>query len=1124
MHRFQNLLFLSLLWVWTTRGPLSAQIPLKPEDTVVFHGNSLVERLLEHGELQGWIHLADTNRPVHFRSFAWTGDEVGHRLRAEGYADHLKSLVTLWPARGVVVGYGMNEAFAGDAGLPEFRAQVEVLLGQLERLHAQARIVVLSPTAVEPGHPGPDAQARNADIARYTQALREAATAHRAVFVDLFGPSQAAYLSAKKPLTTDGLHLNDSGNRLIARLVAEALVGKPALDRVQPARLKEVAAASSQLAHFVAEVVRPKNGILYYGQRKRAEEREAEIPLYLKRIEKADALVQQLVTSPSARFADAPFIALAPPPVPESGGSTHSVGIVKSPAEMQAGFQVAPGYAVNLFASEEQFPALRAPVQIAFDARGRLWVVTMPSFPHTIPGQPQEDQLVVLEDTNRDGKADTLTVFASGFDALDGVAFTADGVLVSEQSRHWLLQDTDGDGRADRKIERLRGLDLTDSHHGGMMATDPTGAVWFCDGVFHRSQFETPFGPVRGVDSTTYRMNPRNGRIETEWQSITPNPWKVTFDRTGNVFQMYGDGLVLDGLPLTWTPLGIYHPFAHAVTVGYGKGSAAASISSPNFPDDYQQGMASAACVGPYVVSLTRYDFSQGMVRGSGRLDLVSSKNAAFRPVDVEFGMDGALYVSDFASAIIGHAQHPMRDVRWNHQKGRIWRIINTSRPVVSEWPRIEGAKMPALLDLLTHRQDLVRKHARLELRRRGPAGLKALDRWGEHHRDDDQALLEALFVAESFGEVRPAWLDQLRMSRSPLHRAAAVRLTRYQADRLTGVTDVLHTAGADPHPRVQMEAVDAVAHLRPKRPEVERALYAVPDTHADVKRMVADLRHGTQPARGRSVPVLEIAPGTRLRHWQWLGAQGNSAPRAWNADSGDTARTGAGLYRTFVQSEIVQPATLSVKHGFLDITVNGVQLLSHDSQWSSEQQVQLELQPGVNLIEVFFRNLGGRTPGVFLYDPLGAPLPRTRLAEDTAALGRLATAWESSDNGPGNTLRIQAAAGLRFVPKELRVAAGAPVRLVFENPDLMPHNLVLVDSGAADEVGALADRMAADPQGMAKGYLPVSPKVLQATPLVNPKGRAELTFTAPKTPGRYPFLCTFPGHWRLMRGELIVE
>lgn len=245
---------------------------------MVFHGNSLVERLLEHGELQAWIHLADTNRPVHFRSVAWTGDEVGHRLRAEGYADHLKSLLALWPARVVVMGYGMNEAFAGPKGLPEFRSHLEVLLGQLERLHPGARLVVLSPTAVEAGHPGPKASDRNADIALYAQALREAATAHRAQFVDLFGPSRDAFAKTRSPLTTDGLHLNDAGNRLVARIVAEAIVGGPALESIRTDRLKEVAAASSQLADFVAEVVRPKNGILYYGQRKRAEEREAEIP------------------------------------------------------------------------------------------------------------------------------------------------------------------------------------------------------------------------------------------------------------------------------------------------------------------------------------------------------------------------------------------------------------------------------------------------------------------------------------------------------------------------------------------------------------------------------------------------------------------------------------------------------------------------------------------------------------------------------------------------------------------------------------------------------------------------------------------------------------------------------
>ena len=102
-------------------------------------------------------------------------------------------------------------------------------------------------------------------------------------------------------------------------------------------------------------------------------------------------------------------------------------------------------------------------------------------------------------------------------------------------------------GYARYRRELLRGVDVTDSHHGGMIAADPAGGIWFCDGVFHRSQFETPYGVHRSVDSTTLRHDLRTGRIETEWQSITPNPWKITFDRWGNTYQMYGDGLVLVG-------------------------------------------------------------------------------------------------------------------------------------------------------------------------------------------------------------------------------------------------------------------------------------------------------------------------------------------------------------------------------------------------------------------------------------------------------------------------------------------------------------------------------------------------------------------------------------------------
>jgi uncharacterized cupredoxin-like copper-binding protein len=764
----------------------------------------------------------------------------------------------------------------------------------------------------------------------------------------------------------------------------------------------------------------------------------------------------------------------------------------------------------------------------------------MPSFPHTVPGRPPEDQILVLEDTDHDGRADKQTVFASGFDALDGIAFHHEGVIVSEQPRLWIMQDTDGDGRADTRRELLRGIDVTDSHHGGMIATDPAAAVWFCDGVFHRSQLETPFGVHRGIDSTTYRLNPVTGRVRTEWQSITPNPWKITFDRWGNIFQMYGDGLVLDGLALTWTPMGVYHPFAYARTVGYGKGSAAASVSSPNFPEEYQQGMASAALLGSHVVSLTQYQFDAGLVKGSQRLDLMSSNNAAFRPADLAFGMDGALYVSDFCSAIIGHAQHPMRDPHWDHEHGRIWRVHRKAGPIAKEWPHIEGQPVPELCGLLTHPQDLVREHARIELRKRGRPVLKEVDAWLASLRgtkvDFPQAALEVLFVCEGLGETRPLLLQELLAGDSAMHRAAAVHLLRLQADRISGFEPLVEKALGDAHPRVQMEAVDLVAHLRPDFPHLEHLLHAIHPEHATVQQMLADLRHGTRPVRGRSVPVLDVDGRCQLRFWEYLAKDSREAPLSHSASHSTSQPTsqptskaggdGDGVYRTALECKQAQTALLGIKHRYLDVRVNGTQVFSQDSQWSSEQQIPCPLQQGMNQIEVVLRKVGkGGMPPVFLFDAVGEPLRNTRAADSDEALRGLLAGWDALHKSSEDGLKIQAVPGkMQFAPAEVRVSKGALVRLVFENPDLMLHNFVLVAPGAADEVGQLSDQLAAKPEGLSMGYVPHSNKVLIASPLVNPGQKHTLEWRAPSQPGRYPFLCTFPGHWRTMKGELVVE
>ena len=111
----------------------------------------------------------------------------------------------------------------------------------------------------------------------------------------------------------------------------------------------------------------------------------------------------------------------------------------------------------------------------------------------------------------------------------------------------------------------------------------------------------------------------------------------------------------------------------------------------------------------------------------------------------------------------------------------------------------------------------------------------------------------------------------------------------------------------------------------------------------------------------------------------------------------------------------------------------------------------------------------------------------------------------------------------MKYDISEFVVEAGKPVKIVFENPDFMQHNLVIAQVGSLEIVGAAADKLATDPQGAEKEYVPDIPEVLFSTPLADPEETIELTFVAPDTPGEYPFVCTFPGHWRIMQGTMKV-
>ncbi len=105
------------------------------------------------------------------------------------------------------------------------------------------------------------------------------------------------------------------------------------------------------------------------------------------------------------------------------------------------------------------------------------------------------------------------------------------------------------------------------------------------------------------------------------------------------------------------------------------------------------------------------------------------------------------------------------------------------------------------------------------------------------------------------------------------------------------------------------------------------------------------------------------------------------------------------------------------------------------------------------------------------------------------------------------------------------QVKPGQPVKLEFVNPDATPHNLVIVKPGTGDAVGLAATRMAADPELAKSGqYIPKTDAVLFHTKMVPPIAGETLRFNAPKEPGHYPYLCTFPGHWTIMKGVMVVK
>ena len=1274
------------LGAWSvTAAALSADfLELRPHDHIAILGGGLADRMQHSGALETLVHAKFPQHRLVFRNLGFAGDELTVRMRSEAFgspADWLKKE----KADVILAFFGYNESNRGEAGLASFRQDLDTFIKDTLKQNYSGkgapRLVLFSPAAPEK-HPDPnmpDPSLHYSNLRLYTTAMAEVAKANGVVWVDLFNLSQRVAAQAGRPLTINGIHFSDAGYDALAPAMFEAMFGQPAPALAKDRFEKLRAGVNDKNAEFFKRY-RTVDGFNVYGGRSHLE---------FGGIKNRDALLREMdIRDVLTANRERRVWALAqggdlevkddnlPPPVeiksnkpgPNPDGSHKFLTGEEAILRMK----VPPGCKVNLFASEEQFPDLVNPVQMAFDTRGRLWVAVWPNYPERTPLSKKGDSLLVFEDTDGDGKADRCSTFLDDLNCPTGFQFYQDGVIVVQAPDVWFVRDTDGDGRADWKERLVNGLDSADSHHtANALVLDPGGSIYLSDGVFHRTQMETPWGPpVRNRDAAIYRLEPRTLKVETYIAYGFANPHGRVFDAWGNDFvtdatgnNTYFGPAFSGRLDFPDKHAGLREFWSRPSRPCPGTGI----LSSRHFPEAFQNNFLNCNVIG--FLGIFRVKFRpDGSGIGGDTLEpaLIQSDDQNFRPTAVGTAPDGSVYFLDWHNPIIGHMQHHIRDPNRDQAHGRVYRITYEGRPLLSP-PAIAGEPIPQLLELLVSPEDDVRTRAKIELGARDSARVMTalqdwLGRFSTTKLEDQHHLLEALWVHQWHNVVNEPLLRQMLNSPEPRARAAAVRVLGYWRDRVSDPLGLVRTAANDPAPRVRLEAVRVASFFEgpealgvaqevlgyetdyyldytfketqrqlrksvkglvlPKNPQAlarvvgglsDPELQQAPPVEAVLNERVrrkgldvnarndalvglaalhktdrlheilAALKHhdadpgppaaiadlgfllavnptGLKDIRPDLVALAAQARQAGVRRAAFAGlvaADGEPGP-AWTATAGNnTARIALiesvihhadpsfrGQFEPLLAGLLSDPSTPGeVK----DAALTALPLLGPDHAGTSFSLLAIRLCEGRDLTiasravmqlpkESWVKAEAGPVAEAILAWARSVP------AGDRSAQDYVETVQVGMEMAallpPADSTRIRKALldlGVRvFAIKSVReamrydttrivVEAGKPFVIIFENVDMMPHNFVLLQPGAREEVGTLAQTMPPTPDAKGRTYVPNNPKVIAATRLLEPGHKETLKLTAPEKPGDYDYVCTYPEHWKVMFGHLVV-
>lgn len=513
-------------------------------------------------------------------------------------------------------------------------------------------------------------------------------------------------------------------------------------------------------------------------------------------------------------------------------GDATAAKLQSAPVE-QSQFKLPPGFEIQLVASE---PGINKPLNLTFDAQGRLWVTTTEMYPWparkdargeliasfdknwednaiafravTQPPKPREsatDTLYVLSDFGSDGRPRTIRTFAEGLNIPVGVmplprrpGAKGDTVLVYSIPAIWRLEDTDGDGKADVREKLYGDFGFKDTHG---MSSNYTywvdGWVYGTHGFANRSEIRDGSGGVTELLSgNTYRFRSDGSRFEV-WANGQTNPFGLSFDPRGDVYTadshskpvyLLLPGGYYEGISKTHDGLG----FAPAITQDNHGSTAIAGIAyyaARQFPEAYRGNLFNGNPV-TRRVNRARLDWTGSTPQAVRVDDFLVSDDPSFRPVQVKLGPDGALWIADFYNPIIGHYEAPLTHPDRDRAHGRIWRIV---------WRGLDGeVPAPSLPVLPNDASGLARSLLSDNLVVRTLATNELVDRFGKaalpalealkpdlNKPANAESVLPVLFAWERLGGASDAWLRALLTEPSTPEPAvvAALRVLAARTD-----------------------------------------------------------------------------------------------------------------------------------------------------------------------------------------------------------------------------------------------------------------------------------------------------------------------------------------------------